>query len=258
MSGPSLFDDWLPWRLLPTVPVTPAAMLQTAVRTAGDRMLGRRLTVRAGEADVEMTLAELDFRVSSVGLGQAQMGDVRLVFEDIAVPDTPLDRLVLVCRDVEVRSLPSPVLVAASVEVAVTVSAEVLADRIAEVRPDVLVEVGTDRIVRVRSARRPHWGALHVEPDVGADGVSLRPVAVQFGGVRIRLPRRLRPISVTVPDLPRGLRLTGVEPGEGELVVYGLADRWRERLSSIPLGTLVGWLTTAATTLTVPRLGGPR
>jgi hypothetical protein len=274
VSGPGLFEGWLPKRELENllavgktlffskaqspVPMTPAAMLETAVQTAGERMLGRRVTVRAGASDVEMTLVEIDFRVDSVGLGQARMGDVRLVAEDVDVPDYPLERLTLVCRDVRMSSLPMPTLVAGSVEVSVAASAAALRNRVAELRPDILAEPGEDGYLLLRSAKRPRWGHLRVEPGIDDGLILLRPRALGFGPFGIGLPRWLRPITIPVPDLPNGLRLTGVEVDNGELILHGLADQWRERLSSVPLSTLLSWVTTAATTLTVPRLPKPR
>jgi hypothetical protein len=265
VNGNGVFDSWLPRReleslfaagrtLLPSMPVTPSSMLSTIVQTAAERMVGQRLTVRSGVSDVDLTLTEVDCQVDSIGLGQARIGDLRLVAEDIDVPETPLERLTVLCRDVSLTSLPLPALAAGEVEVSAVVSAEVVCARIAELRPDVVVEFAPDRTLRLRTARGLRWGSLRVTVEVADGEVLLRPAALHAGPVSVPLPRRMRPFTITVPELPRGLRLTGVEVGDGELVLHGIADRWRERLSSVPLSTLLGWVSTTATTLTVPKL----
>jgi hypothetical protein len=90
-----------------------------------------------------------------------------------------------------------------------------------------------------------------VEPTLDhSTGLILAPQVLQVAGMRFSAVRRMQPTIVEVPDLPRGLRLTAVEPGPGELVLRGEAERWRE---NIPLTDLLGWLATAAATLTLPR-----
>ncbi|WP_116042583.1 hypothetical protein [Amycolatopsis palatopharyngis] len=271
MSIPGAFGSWLPWReleglftagrtLLPSMPTSPSGVLQTAIRTVGDRLVGNRLTVRAADTDLRMTLVELDCRISSVGIGQADVGDLRLVVEDVESTEgghIPVRRAVIVCRDLRVRSIPVPTLATQAIELTITVGGDVVRDLVTQARPDVLADVGADRILRLRSARRPGWGHLQVEPYIDGSRILLRPVAAQVSRVRVPLPTRVRPIPVDVPDLPRGLRLTGIETGPGNLVLRGVTDHWRDRLASIPLSSLLGALTSAATTLTVPWLGEP-
>ncbi|SFP00421.1 hypothetical protein SAMN05421810_101658 [Amycolatopsis arida] len=271
MDGTGLFDGWLPRELesllaagrtllpsvsMPAVPTSPSGMVETAVHVVGDRLVGRRLTARVAEHDVAFTLGELDCRVASVGLlGRADVGDLRLVAEDVDWPGGPLRRVTVVGRDVRVRSLPTPALVAATVEVDITVAADVLRARVAEARPGVDVELDPDGTLRLRSTRRPWWGSVEVEPRVVDADVLLRPVAAHALGRRIRLPRRLRHVPVSLPALrdgPVGLRLTGVDTGAGEVVLRGTADAWRDRLATVPLTGLLGWLGTIAGTLTVP------
>jgi hypothetical protein len=144
--------------------------------------------------------------------------------------------------------------VAGSVELEITVSADVVRAKVAEIEPNLVVDIGDDSVVRVRWARQPGWGHLEVEPVLDAEqGLVLAPQVLQVAGMRFGAVRRMRPTVVEVPDLPRGLRLTAVEPGPGELVLRGEAERWRER---IPLTDLLGWLATAASTLTLPRFPG--
>lgn len=278
MSVPGAFGSWLPWReldgllaagrtLFPSVPTSPSGVVQTAIHTMSERLVGKRLTVRTAGADLRMTLVELDCQVSSVGIGQADVGDLRLVVDDVeSSTDTvggadtasgvvPVERVVIVCRDLRARSLPMPAITTDSIELTITLGADALRGLVAQARPDVHVEPGEDRILRLRSTRRPTWGHLQVEPHVDGPRILLQPVALQSAGLRVPLPKGVRPIPVDVPDLPGGLRLTGIEPGVGNLILHGVTDHWRERLATIPLSILLTGITSAVTTLTVPRLG---
>lgn len=233
--------------------VSPAAMLQTAVRLAGDRVLGRQLTMRVGDSDVTLTPVELDTELDNIGLAFGQVPHVRIVAKDVDWPGTPLMKLALTCGDVRFQSLPMPSVVAGLVDVEITVSAEVVRAKVAELQPDLIVDIGEDSVARVRWASKERWGHLEVEPSVTDDGLVLTPKVLQVAKMRFGAVQRMRPTVVEIPDLPRGLRLTAVEPGPSELVLRGQAERWRE---NIPVADLVGWLATAAATLTLPRFPG--
>jgi hypothetical protein len=239
--------NW-PWRELegllaglPALPAGPAAMLELAVRTAGNRVLGRRLTMRVGESDVSLTPVELDIRLETLGIALGQVGHVRITAEDVTWPDAPLRRLAVFCDDVRLSSLPTPSVVAGTVEVVITVTAEVVRAKAAEAQPNLDVDIGPDGIVRVSWARKPHWGNVEVEASVEEAGVVLTPKVLTVGGHKFGAVRRLRPTVLEVPDLPRGLRLIAVQPGPGELVLRGVTERWRER---IPVTEVLSWLTT--------------
>jgi hypothetical protein len=242
------------WALLPGLANSPAAALQAAVGMAGDRVIGRELTMRVGESDVTLTPVELDTELDTMGLALGQVPHIRIVARDVSWPGTPLERLTIVCSDVRFQSLPLPTAIAGQVELEITVSAEVVRAKVAEVQPNLIVEIGDDGIVRVRWANRQRWGHIEVVPTVDEEkGLVLSPRVLQVAGMRFGSISRMQPTVVEVPDLPRGLRLTDVQPGPGELVLRGEAERWREK---IPVTDLLGWLATAATTLTLPRFPG--
>ncbi|ONI82819.1 hypothetical protein ALI144C_17245 [Actinosynnema sp. ALI-1.44] len=232
---------------------SPAAVLQAAVRAAGDRVVGRELTVRVGDADVTLTPVEIDAEVDPVGLALGQVPGVWFLARDVAWPGTPVHRLAITASDLRFQSLPSPSVMAGDVDVAITLTADVVRAKVAEVQPDLVVDIDHDSVMRVRWARRRTWGHLEVEPVVVEQGVHLRPKALQLGSMRVRGVERLRPALVEIPDLPRGLRLTGIDLGAGELVLRGQAERWHEK---IPLTDLLTWLATTAATLTLPQFPG--
>lgn len=262
MGDAKWFDGWVPWPDLtglaaaglawfPSVPTTPAAIL----RSASEQLVGRRLSARVGDAQVDLTVVELDYQTDSLRLATGKLGDVRIVAEDITWPDTPVKRITVVARDVRLRSLPTPSAIPASVEIEIVVTGDVVRALITELRPGIVAEPGAAGTVNIRWARRPRWGYAQFEPSVDGSAVLLHPRALRVAGLRITLPRRLRPLALPAPDLPSGLRLTEIHARDDELVLRTLAEEWPERLSRIPLPDLVSWLTTAALTMTIPRLG---
>ncbi|MGW4487558.1 hypothetical protein ACWEOE_27380 [Amycolatopsis sp. NPDC004368] len=239
--------------LLPSVPATPAAL----ARTVTEQLVGRRLTAKANGGEARFTLTELDYPADSLRLATGRVGDVRLVAEDVDWPappaTTPLRRVVVVAREVRVRSLPTPTVTPASVELDITVPGDVVRERVAAARPDVVATPHADGF-HVRWAKHPSWGRLTLTPAVADDAVVLTPTTLHIGQRGFRTPKRIRPVVLPLSDLPKGLRLTGVAPGEDELVLHTVADEWPQRLSRVPLPELLAWLTTAALTLTVPKL----
>lgn len=261
MGDAKWFESWVPWpelaglaaagrAMLPTVPPTPAGVL----RFASEQLLGRRITATVDGAEVAMTLTRLDHEIDSFRLASGRLGNVRVVMEDVSWPETPLKSLVVVAHDVRFRSLPTPNIKPASVEIEITVSAEVLAKFVAEARPGVLIEPGPSGLLEVRWARHPRWGRLELEPLVEGAKIRLLPRSLFIAGRRFKPPRRITPIELELPELPPGLRLTAIEPRGDELVGHALAEQWPDKLSRIPLADLLTWLTTTALTLTVPRL----
>jgi hypothetical protein len=171
-----------------------------------------------------------------------------------AAARVPLRRVVVLAKDVRLRSLPTPSVIPAEVGLEIFVDGDVVRERVAAVRPGIVATPHHDGL-RLRWTRHPGWGHLPLEPTVEPEAVVLTPTTLHIGRWKFRAPKRIRPIVLALPELPKGLRLTGVRAAEGELVLNTVADEWPERLARIPLGDLLSWLTTAALTLTLPRLG---
>ncbi|MEV7038832.1 hypothetical protein [Amycolatopsis sp. NPDC051061] len=267
MSDGRWFDGWSPWpelaglaaagrSLLPNVPVTPAAL----VRTVTEQLVGRRLTAKVDGRDVGLTLAELDYPADSLRLATGRVGDVRIVAEDVDWPEgdggsIPLRRVTVLAEDVRLRSLPTPAAKPARVELRIAVSADVLRERVAKVRPGIVAAPADSGLLQIHWAKKPHWGHLTLEAQVEDDAVVLVPRTLHIGQRTLRPPKRFQPIVLPLPELPPGTKLTKVEPRHDELVLHTVAEEWPERLSRIPLADLLSWLTTAAVTLTLPKLG---
>ena len=269
MSDGRWFDGWSPWpelaglaaagrSLLPNVPVTPAAL----ARTVTEQLVGRRLTAKVGDREVGLTLAELDYPADSLRLATGRIGDVRIVAEDVDWPEPeddggsiPLRRVIVIAEDVRLRSLPTPAAIPARVRLQIAVSADVLRERVAAARPGIVAAPAGNGLLRIHWAKRPRWGHLTLRPQVADDAVVLLPQTLHIGQKELPAPKWFRPIELPLPELPPGTRLTKVEPRHDELVLHAVAEEWPERLSRIPLTDLLSWLTTAAMTLTLPKLG---
>jgi hypothetical protein len=154
-------------------------------------------------ADATMTVVDVDCTLGAVGMALGQFDDVRVVVENVRLAQRTVRRVAVTCRDVHVN--PGPTLVAGPVEVVVALGPEDL-------------------------------------PPLLRRGRSLLTAEVCQGELVVRtkvLPLRR---TIPLPDLPRGLVLTGVTATADEVVLTASAAVWREKLS---LGQLVELLRSA-------------
>ncbi|WP_232791965.1 MULTISPECIES: hypothetical protein [Amycolatopsis] len=174
-----------------------------------------------------------------------------------AQPDVdriPLRRVTVLAKDVRLRGLPSPAAIPGSVELEIEVSGTVVRDRVATARPDLIATPHPEGF-RLHWRKHPRWGYLTLVAGIEDEAIVLTPTALCLGRRTRRPPKRIRPIVLPLPNLPKGLRLTGIRPGEDELSLTIAAGEWPGRLARIPLPDLLTWLTTAAMTLTLPGFG---
>jgi hypothetical protein len=160
----------------------------------------------------------------------------------------------VLAKDVRLRGLPSPAVIPAAVELDIEVAGTVVRDRVFAARPDLIATLHPDGF-RVRWRKHPRWGCLTLVASIEAEAVVLTPTTLRIGRWERRPPKRLRPILLPLPELPKGLRLTGIRPAEDELALTIAADEWPGKLARIPLSDMLNWLTAAAKTLTLPGIG---
>ncbi|MFD9733041.1 hypothetical protein [Umezawaea sp. NPDC059074] len=185
-------------------------LVQTVLHLATRPLTDRRVTVRVGDADASMTVADVACSVGALGLALGQFDDVRVVVEDVEWNGRTARRLAVTCTNVHVN--PGPTLVAEPVEVELALGPQDV-DRL---------DLGADGVLR--------WGVVPLVPFV-EDG----ELWVRTGFLPLRR-------QVPVPPLPGGLRLTGVRTGDREVVLTARSERWRER---VPLGRLARLLRSA-------------
>ena len=185
-------------------------LVQSVLQLATRPLTDRRVTVRVGEADATMTVADVDCTLGALGMALGQFDDVRVVVEDVEWAGRSARRLAVSCANVHVN--PGPTLVAAPVDVELVLGA----------RDVGRLDIGVDGVLR--------WGVVPLVPSV-RDG----ELWVRTGFLPLRR-------QVPVPDLPGGLRLTGIATAPGEVVVTARSEQWRER---VPLTKLVRLLRSA-------------
>lgn len=238
------WGDWGPAALrglqAGAIAATPVAALDALLRLAARRLAGRRFTVPG--TGLTLRVEALKVRPNPMGLTVGQFDDIRLAARDLEWRGWSCTRLVVVCRNVHLRPLPTPAVVSAPVEVEVALLPAVVRDRVAQLRPEVLAEVGPDGEARLRWARRPRWGAVVVTVEVAGPGLDLRPVGMRLACRYIPLPGWLPPVRMPVPAPPRGLRLRDVVVGPEEIVLTLVADQWREGIPHQRLADLLAGL----------------
>ncbi|MGV0836518.1 hypothetical protein [Mycolicibacterium thermoresistibile] len=227
-----------------------SAVWSTAAATPVNWLVqGRRLTVRIDGTDVGLTITEFDSRLDVLRLSVGQLSEVHLAARDIQWADNRIDRVTAVLHNVRIQPSTRPELVAAPVHLTADIPAGVVPGWFASVAPRVSGDVGHDGIARIWLTRRPGWGQLLVDarlddptphtptpadPAPGHPSLWLYPRAVVWRRRRIRLPARLPGYRLRLPDLPHGLRLTGLGFAPGQICLSGELTEWRIPVAALP------------------------
>jgi LmeA-like phospholipid-binding len=265
MTGAGSFRGWDPFRPLDSFAALwsatsettgPAAMYRSLFETARGQLVGRTFTVRTSGAAVRLTLAELDTQLEPVTLAVGQLGDVRIVANDLAWAEYRVERAVVVAHNVHVRPARVPALVAAPIELTATVSAAAVAALVQARLPWLVAAVGPDAVPTV--AWRRHPGLGHAEVDVRPDGSTLwiKLRAVDTRGRHTPVTSRLPAYPVRLRRLPSGLQLTRVEPGPGVLHLHGVLREWRKPMPTGRLNDLLRQIRSASKLLDLSKWTG--
>lgn len=251
VTRPGLLRRWDPLRPVTTGAAGAYRALFMPMRRL---MVGRRMTVGLDDGELRLTVTEFDSRLDLRALSVGQLGAVRIAARDVRWQQSRFDRVSAVLHNVALRPAAPPVLVAAPVDLTVDVSADALDDLLRWTAPRLAGEVGEDGVARLRWARRPEAG--HVEVDARLDGstLCLQPRAVTMRRARWALPGRTPAYRVTLPDLPHGLRLTGVELAPGALRLTATLPHWQLDVPRPALEYLLGQLSVVGRPLNLTRL----
>lgn len=231
----------------------PATVYRTLFETARRYLVGRSFTVRTNAGDLRLTLTGLDARLDPLALSVGQLDDVRIVAENLRFRDHRIARATVLARNVHVRPATVPELVAAPVELTITLDAETVTDLLRRRVPWLAAEVDAHATAGLRWQRRPDLG--WVEVDVDADGMTLwcRPRAVHVRGRRWPVPARTPAYPVRLRSLPPQLRLTGVETEPGVVRLHGVLSTWRKSVPTRRLNELLRQIRSAAGLLDLSR-----
>jgi hypothetical protein len=157
-------------------------------------------------------------------------------------------------HNVHMRPSAPPMLVAAPVELTVEVPAAALDDLFRWAAPRLSGQVGGDGVARLRLARRPKLG--HIEIDAHLDGSTLwlRPRGLVVRRSRWTLPARTPAYPVRLPELPHGLRLTGVSFAPVVVCLSAAVSEWQMDMPRKRLEDILGQLSVAGVPLNLTRL----
>lgn len=235
-----------PIALANSVPVTPAQVLQSVMRSFAEQFLDRRISMDVGDGDgaVSMTPRTLETDVNSLGLARGQFASIQMTASDLVWESgnrrINVDHLSFDCHDIRLRTSYTPALVFGSIHVGVTVSARELRALVLEQQPDVTVDIGADGVLRASWSRMQRLGHVVVQAEVDDDGnIVLTPSELHLASLTLGLRRWLQPIVIEVPPLPWKMQLVGLETRAGSLHLRGLSEQAEGRISTVPVTELL-------------------
>lgn len=245
---------WSSTTAIPPISTGAAAAYRTLFITLRRLVVGRTLMVRLDDGDITLTVTELESQLDLPALAVGQLDNVRLVASDLRWERSQFERAAVTLHNVHLRPGIRPVLVAAPVEVSLDVPATVLDELFRWAMPRLAGEVGADAIARLRWAARPALGS--VEVDVRLDGSTLwcKPRRLAVRRRRWSVPERIPAYPIPLPELPYGLRLTGVSLGPSALQLTGTLPEWRMGMPLAGLEDLLGQLNSVGRTLNLTML----
>ena len=218
---------WSTTAALPPVATGAAAAYRTLFITVRRLVVGRTLSVRLDQGEITLTVTEFDSRLDLAALAVGQLDNVRLAATDLRWANSRFSNAAVTLRNVHLRPGAPPVLVAAPVEMSLEVPTSFLDELFSWAVPRFSGEIGADAVARLRWARRPALGNLEVDAHLDGSTLWLKARRLSVRRRRWRIPERVPAYPVQLPDLPRGLQLTGISFGPGCLHLSGTLPEWR-------------------------------
>jgi len=195
---------------------------------ARDRLVGRRLTFRAGSSEISLALDSLSVEGADVARSVGQYGTLRVTAHDVAWRGVRADRLEITADNVHLRPGSSPTLVTAPVGWQAYLPAASVEGWLAQTNPH--LSVGFDAGGPfVALARRARWARLEI--DTVAEGRSIRIKARALRLRHRRIALRLPGYNVPLGSLPKSVMCTSVEPDGQGVTVRGLLTEWQRSVT---------------------------
>ena len=200
--------------------------LQGLLDAVRGRLVGRRLTFGSGADALTLTLEDVTATADPLLLAVGQLGEVTLTAKQVQWREFEFVAAHATARNTHSRPGARPLLIAAPVDLVVTVSDAQLGRLVGQRSARVDVQITDDARVVVRLRRHPTWGWLEVEPSVEGRRLLFRPV-------RLGISRKTSRSLPTLPHLPFALPLgddlhvTRLEVRSGSLDVHVRLSEWR-------------------------------
>ncbi|BBX02319.1 hypothetical protein BST36_09415 [Mycolicibacterium moriokaense] len=264
MTGPlRRFDPFRPidmlsslWSTAAVGPVSSGAAMayRTLFTTVRRLVVGRRLAIRLDDGELTLTVTEFDSRLDVRALAVGQLNDVRIAARDICWQGNEFEHATAVLHNVHMRPTMPPVLVAAPVDLTLEVPTTALHDLFRWAAPRLSGEVGSDGVARLRMARRPLLGHLEVDARLDGSTLWLRPRVAVVRTSRWTLPARTPAYPVRLPELPHGLRLTGIAFAPDAVHLSASVAEWQMDMPRSRVEDIIGQLSVAGVPLNLTRL----
>jgi hypothetical protein len=209
--------------------LTPVGLWLALVRLAAAGAGDRTLTLPTAVGDVRLRLVSVTVGAGGSGgaggpggsglgsgLGLGRLRDVHVAAADVTWEGLVAPHVAATADVVDLR--PSGSVAASGITLTVTLPHSAVQGLVDRSGAALLVEI-SEGSPRVRWARAPRHWSLEVRPEVVADALVLRAVAVRSRRLSWRLPRGLPALPGGALRLPGGLRLVDVTTGHDDVVV---------------------------------------
>ena len=201
--------------------------LQGLLGVVRARLVGRKLTFGASADALTLTLDDVAANADPLLLAVGQLGDVTLTATQVQWREFEFDCARATAHNTHTRPGTRPLLIAAPVDLVVTVSDAQLSRLVAQRSPRVELQITDDARVVARLRRHPDWGWVEVEPSVEGRRVMFRPVRLGTSRKASRILPTLPHVHFALP-LGDGLHVTQLEVGSGSLDVHVRISEWRQ------------------------------
>ena len=190
-------------------------------------LVGKQRTIQFEGHDLTMIMTDISVEGPDLARAVGQYGQVRFTARDVHWNGHQFERMEVRARNVHLRPSTRPTLVTAPVLVEAFVAASVASRGLASVssRLELTMRAG---VPQVGVAGAP-WVRLEVEAAAGGGSLRVQPRALHLLERRLSLPSPA--FHVPVPELPRGMVLTSVEPAPGGFVVHGMLSEWQRSVA---------------------------
>lgn len=195
---------------------SPADAWVSLLRRLARRWCGRRVQV----AGATFTLTDLDLRPDGSTWSMGRLRDVRVTTTDVVVDGLHATWVVGSCDALTVTAGDGLAATASPVTLTAALSLATVRALLERTESGWEVDLPPD-------GPRAQWApgvVVGVDPEVVDGRLQLTANAVHAFGARFDLPWWLPAVTTIEPQLPVGLRLLAVEPGDGEVVVRAVLD----------------------------------
>jgi hypothetical protein len=213
----------------------PAVIGKELLDAAASRLVGRRLTIVAGDQEITLVVRSLQVDRAPIGLTIGQLGDLHVEAEDVLLSGgVRIGHLGLDVRNLHVQpTSKGATVVAAPIRWRAVLDQDVITNEVARLASKVEVELGDAGTARVYRAGRRSWGHVDVVPRVDGRTLVLDPTSVGFWRFNLKaLGKRLRVCRFELPEELAFVHITNVDIEDRHVVVEGVYEEWRTTITA--------------------------